>query len=87
MELLKKTKSDPKLKKIPFLILTIHDEEEANTKVIELGAFDYMIKPATPEALTEKLEFIFGDKRKDTDRRQGHRRVGDRRNEKNKRRG
>jgi len=55
--------------------------------VIELGAFDFMIKPATPEALTEKLEIIFGDKRKDTDRRQDQRRAGDRRNEENKRRG
>jgi len=87
IELLKKTKSDPQLKKIPFLILTIHEKKEANMKMIELGAFDYMMKPATPEVLNEKLQYIFGNKRKETDRRQDVRRKGDRRNPKNTRRG
>jgi len=87
LDLLKKVKSDPQLKKIPFLLLSVYEDKESNAKFIEMGAFDYLTKPATPDVLAEKLEYIFSNKRKESDRRQDERRAGNRRKEENKRRG
>jgi CheY-like chemotaxis protein len=87
LDLLTKIKATPKLKHIPFLLLTVYEHEESNTKMIELGAFDFLVKPSTPEALNEKLEFIFENKPKKTNRRASSRREGERRIEENDRRG
>lgn len=76
LDLLTKVKNDPKWKDIPVLLLTVYEDEASNKKFIEMGAFGYLIKPAPPEVLAEKLAHIFENKRKGSDRR-----AGDRRNE------
>ena len=86
IELLEKTKKDPSLKKIPFLILTVHEDEEANKKVLEMGAIDYIVKPSSPEVLLEKLGYILKGMRKESDRRQLERRESARRKPENERR-
>lgn len=88
VELLKKVKSDPQLKKIPFLILAVNKDTEKNVEALKLGAFAYITKPSSPAMLDERIQYIFSSKReKSSDRRQGTRRVGgERRNPENDRR-
>lgn len=56
--LLKRAKDDPGLREIPFLMLTVHEDKEANKEALDLGAVDYVVKPSNPEVLTEKLGCI-----------------------------
>jgi two-component system alkaline phosphatase synthesis response regulator PhoP len=54
-------KKDPKLSKIPVIMLTSYSSRKAGTSIplgrgLELQAEDYMEKPITPEALLNKVE-------------------------------
>ena len=56
--LLQAVKDDPKLKDIPFLILTVHNDPEKNQEAISLGALDFIVKPSTPDSLHMKIRKI-----------------------------
>lgn len=56
LELLKKVKENPSLQDIPFIIFTVHNDENIINEAMELGANDYIIKPGNPEIFKEKLE-------------------------------
>jgi len=58
LEFLKKIRSDEKLKKIPFLILTAHGEKEWVIQAVQAGATNYIVKPVTRKALDEKIKPI-----------------------------
>ena len=56
--LLKAVKGNAKLKDIPFLILTVHDDPEKNQEALNLGALDFIVKPSTPDSLHMKIRKI-----------------------------
>jgi len=58
IELLKRVRSDPHLKDIPFLMVTAEAEKEKVIEAIKAGVDNYIVKPFTGEVLKEKLEKI-----------------------------
>jgi len=55
LEVCLKVKSDEKLKHIPVILFTA-SVQNMDTKVKEVGADDYLIKPFNPEQLLEKVK-------------------------------
>lgn len=55
LELLKIVKENPKLKDIPFLILTAESDSENNQKAVDLGALDFIAKPSDPDDLHMRI--------------------------------
>lgn len=62
MELLKAVRSDPKLKAIPFLMVTAEAQKENILEAAKAGVSNYIIKPITADALEQKMEAIFSKK-------------------------
>ncbi len=60
LELLKKVRSDDKLKDTPFLMVTAEAQKENIIEAAKYKVSQYIVKPFTPETLKEKLEKIFG---------------------------
>ncbi len=60
LELLKKVRSDEKLKDTPFLMVTAEAQKENIIEAAKYKVSQYIVKPFTPETLKEKLEKIFG---------------------------
>lgn len=60
LELLKKVRSDEKLKDIPFLMVTAEAQKENIIEAAKYRVSQYIVKPFTPETLKGKLEKIFG---------------------------
>ena len=58
LELLRKVRSNPSLKDIPFLMLTAYKDEKLNEEAIKAGATNFIVKPGTPDIFQEKLEAI-----------------------------
>ena len=56
LELLKRVRSDSRFRKIPFILLTAEGEASQVTEAVAAGVDNYVLKPFTLEALTEKLE-------------------------------
>ena len=56
---LKKIKADDKLRDIPVIVLTAHDQLEDLFR--PEGVYDYIIKPYEPDILLEKLRKFFED--------------------------
>lgn len=59
LELLKKVRSDPELKGLPFLMVTAEAEKEKVIEAIKAGVSNYIVKPFTAEVLKEKMDRIF----------------------------
>lgn len=59
LELLKKIREDPKLKDLPFLMVTAEAEKHKVIEAIQAGVNNYIVKPFTGEILKEKIEKIF----------------------------
>ncbi len=59
LELLKKVRSDPALKNLPFLMVTAEAEKEKVIEAIKAGVSNYIVKPFTAEVLKEKMDKIF----------------------------
>lgn len=59
LELLKKVRSDPDLKDLPFLMVTAEAEKEKVIAAIKAGVSNYIVKPFTAEVLKEKMDRIF----------------------------
>lgn len=59
LELLKKIRSDDRLKAMPVLMVTAESEKEKVILAIQAGVSNYVVKPFTAEALKSKLELIF----------------------------
>jgi two-component system chemotaxis response regulator CheY len=57
--LIKKVRSDPELKELPFLMVTAEAEKEKVIEAIRAGVSNYVVKPFTAEILKEKIEKIF----------------------------
>lgn len=59
IELLKKVRSDPELKDMPFLMVTAEAKKEKVIEAIKAGVNNYIVKPFTAEVLKEKMDKIF----------------------------
>ncbi len=62
LDLLKKVRSDPKLKGLPVLMVTAEAEKEQVITAVKAGVNNYVVKPFTADALKEKIEKIFQKK-------------------------
>ena len=60
LDLLKAVRSDPKLAKLPVLMLTAEAKREQIIEAAQAGVSGYVIKPFTAETLKEKLDKILG---------------------------
>lgn len=59
LDLLKKVRSDPELKSLPFLMVTAEAEKDKVIEAIKAGVSNYIVKPFTAEILKEKMDRIF----------------------------
>lgn len=59
MELLAKVRANDRLQDIPFVMLTVSDDEVRLREIVCLGVTDYIVKPSTPQVLKVMLERVF----------------------------
>ena len=59
LTLLQNVRADPKLKALPFLMVTAEAKKENIIAAAQAGASGYVVKPFTAATLQEKLEKIF----------------------------
>ncbi len=60
LDLLKAVRSDESLKNIPFIMVTAEGQKENVLEAVQAGVSNYIVKPFTPETMSEKLEKVFG---------------------------
>ncbi len=58
LELLRTVRADPKLAKLPVLLVTAEGKREQIVAAARAGVNGYVIKPFTPQVLKEKIEKI-----------------------------
>ena len=58
LELLKKVRADEKHGKVPFLMVTAEAQKQNVIEAVQAGVSNYVVKPFTAEAISEKLEKI-----------------------------
>ncbi|MES2801278.1 MAG: response regulator [Bdellovibrionota bacterium] len=59
LELLKACKADPKLKSIPFMLVTAESEKEQIIEAAKAGVSEYVVKPFNAATLKEKLTRVY----------------------------
>lgn len=59
IDLLKAVRADPKLKHIPFLMVTAEAQKANVIEAAKAGVSNYIVKPFTSEDLHQKLEAIY----------------------------
>ena len=63
IELLKSVRADPKLKHIPFLMITAEAEKENIIEAVKSGVNGYIVKPFNAGTMKEKIEKVFANKK------------------------
>ena len=63
IELLKEVRKDPKLKHLPFLMVTAEADKENIVEAVKSGVSNYIVKPFNAATLKEKIEKIFVNKK------------------------
>ncbi len=58
LELLKKVRASEKYKQAPFLMVTAEAQKQNVIEAVQAGVSNYVVKPFTAEAISEKLEKI-----------------------------
>jgi len=58
LELLKKVRASDKYKGIPFLMVTAEAQKQNVIEAVQAGVSNYVVKPFTAEAISDKLEKI-----------------------------
>lgn len=56
IDLLKQVRANPQLKKTPFILLTAESEKTQVVQALQAGVSNYIVKPFTPQVLSEKLK-------------------------------
>ncbi len=59
IDLLKKVRADDRFKDLPFLMVTAEAQKENIVEAVKAKVSNYIVKPFTPELLSEKIEKIF----------------------------
>jgi two-component system chemotaxis response regulator CheY len=60
LELLNKVRFDDELKNVPFIMITAESQKDNIAKAVKAGITDYVMKPFTAKAISEKLQKVFG---------------------------
>lgn len=60
LELLKTVRSMDDYKNIPFLMVTAEAQKQNVVEAVQAGVSNYVVKPFTAEAISEKIEKILG---------------------------
>lgn len=60
IELLKKIRANPELKKLPVILVTAEAKKEQVLEAAQAGVNDYIVKPFNKENLEKKIKKIFG---------------------------
>jgi two-component system chemotaxis response regulator CheY len=60
LDLLKEVRKTDGLKEVPFLMVTAEAQKQNVIDAVQAGVTNYVVKPFTAEAISEKLEKIFG---------------------------
>jgi two-component system chemotaxis response regulator CheY len=60
LDLLKTVRSTGEFSKIPFLMVTAEAQKQNVIEAVQAGVSNYVVKPFTAEAISEKLEKILG---------------------------
>ena len=58
LDLLKAVRADEKLKDTPFLMVTAEGQRNHVIEAVTTGVSNYIVKPFTPETLSEKLKKV-----------------------------
>jgi two-component system chemotaxis response regulator CheY len=58
LELLKKVRGSESYKRIPFLMVTAEAQKQNVIEAVQAGVSNYVVKPFTAEAISDKLEKI-----------------------------
>lgn len=61
LQLLREVRSDIKLKKLPFIMITAESKTENVVAAKEAGVSNYIVKPFNAETLKQKLGSVLGD--------------------------
>lgn len=59
IELLKKVRSDVKIKETPFLLVTAECEKDQVVSALQAGVNNYIVKPFTADMVKQKLTEVF----------------------------
>jgi len=59
LELLKKVRSDDKLKDTPFVMVTAEAQKDNILDAVKAGVSNYVVKPFTAETIEERLKRVF----------------------------
>ena len=59
LDLLKNVRGNDTFKDIPFLMVTAEAQKQNVVEAVQAGVSNYVVKPFTAEAISEKLEKIF----------------------------
>ena len=59
IELLKEVRKNPKLKHLPFLMVTAEADKENIVEAVKSGVSNYIVKPFNAATMKEKIEKIF----------------------------
>ncbi len=59
IDLLRACKADPKLNKIPFMLVTAESEQKQILEAAKAGVSDYIVKPFNAATLKAKLERVY----------------------------
>jgi CheY-like chemotaxis protein/prolyl-tRNA editing enzyme YbaK/EbsC (Cys-tRNA(Pro) deacylase) len=63
LEMMQRLRREGSLKRIPWIVLTALDDEEARRRTQELGADAYLTKPLEPQALVAEVRELLADAR------------------------
>jgi two-component system cell cycle response regulator DivK len=58
--ILQRLKSDPSLRDIPVIVVTVRDRKEAEEKARQLGAVAYVSKPVQADELMASIQTVLG---------------------------
>jgi two-component system chemotaxis response regulator CheY len=61
LQLLKEVRADPKLKGIPFIMVTAESKSENVIAAKQAGVSNYIVKPFNAETLKTKMSTVLGD--------------------------
>ncbi|CAA7624142.1 MULTISPECIES: response regulator [Magnetospirillum] len=61
LQLLREVRADPKLKAIPFIMVTAESKSENVIAAKEAGVSNYIVKPFNAETLKTKMVSVIGD--------------------------
>ncbi len=59
IELLKEVRKNPKLKHLPFLMVTAEADKENIVEAVKSGVSNYIVKPFNAATMKEKIDKIF----------------------------